>query len=726
MKDSTKEFLKEYEARIERELRAEVTGSLSDYSAEYRTFRREALAPLSGYERACKSIGRIIKLKLAKKDEERVRKAIEWAHLDIAPEEAAGLAIFILLVCIFISALALLASYLITNTLSNDMLLIFLLMLFVSFFLFYYLNSLPERIAQKWRLKASSQMVPCILYIVVYMRHTSNLERAIHFASQHLQPPLSLDLKKIFWDVETAKFSTIKDSLDAYLEKWREHNLEFIEAFHLIESSLYEPSEERRIKILEKSLEVILDGVYEKMLHYTHDVKSPITNIYMLGIVLPTLGLSLLPLASALMQGAIRWYHVALIFNIIVPFLVFYLTSNVLSNRPGGFGETELLERNPEYKYYKSNEPYFIAALITFPLLLLGFLPFLLHYGLAEAIGINADYSFQSIGIEFLGNQSIFDFKQDPATKTTVGPFGPLALLLSLFVPLSIALFFAIAYRLKTQRLVATRNETKKLEKEFASSIFQLGNRLADGIPAEMAFGRVASATKGTPTSGFFSLVNTNIQQAGMSVESAIFNKSRGAINYYPSELLKTSMRILIESIKKGLSVAARALTAISDYVKNIHKVNERLKDLLADVTSGMKSNMSFLAPILAAIVVGLASMITMILGRLDALISSGQLTGQEEVMGGATVGVISDMFKIVNIIPPYWLQIIVGVYIIEIIFILTTTLVTIESGEDRLGEKAEKSKMLITGITLYTIAAFLSIVALAALAVIAISGIVV
>jgi hypothetical protein len=60
------------------------------------------------------------------------------------------------------------------------------------------MSSVPSRLANKWRLKASSQMVPAILYVVVYMRHTSNLEKAIAFASEHLSYPLSLDFKKYF------------------------------------------------------------------------------------------------------------------------------------------------------------------------------------------------------------------------------------------------------------------------------------------------------------------------------------------------------------------------------------------------------------------------------------------------------------------------------------------------------------------------------------------------
>ena len=717
-KEEIRDILKSFEAKIERELQEEAP---SDYSVEYRKFREETLASLSSYERACKNFGRVLKLKLTEKDESKIQKALETAHLEVDAGEAAGLAVFAMIAGIFISILISVAIYFLTNTIPY---LIFMLLFFVSIFVFYYLNTMPARLEQKWRLKASSQMVPCILYMVVYMRHTSNIERAIRFASQHLQPPLSLDLKKIFWNVETAKFATIKDALDHYLETWREYSIEFVESIHLIESSLYEPLESRRISILEKALDVVLEGVYEKMLHYTHDVQSPITNIYMLGIVLPTLGLSLLPLASTLLQGAIQWYHVAILFNVIVPFFVFYMTTQLLSKRPGGFGETELLERNPEYASYKDKSHYFSAAMIALPFLLVGILPLLFNFGLADALGIQSDYTFDELGFSFLGNQTMFDFKQDE-TGATVGPFGPVALLLSLFIPLAIALFFAIAYKLKTQKLIDTRKETKRFEKEFSSSIFQLGNRLADGIPAEMAFGRVANSLKGTPTAGFFNMVNMNIQQAGMGVEQAIFDRNRGAINYYPSDLIKTSMQILTESVKKGLQVAAKALMAISDYVKNIHKVNERLRDLLAEITSGMKSNMTFLAPLLAAIVVGLASMITMILGKLQMMIGTGELTGTE-VLGGMGIGTITQMFNVVKMIPPYWLQVIVGVYIIEIIFILTQTLVTIESGEDRLSEKSEISKMLMTGMTLYIIAAFVAIVALAALAAVAVSGIVV
>jgi hypothetical protein len=147
----------------------------------------------------------------------------------------------------------------------------------------------------------------------------------------------------------------------------------------------------------------------------------------------------------------------------------------------------------------------------------------------------------------------------------------------------------------------------------------------------------VLESTRGTSTEGFFRLINQNIQQLGMSVEQAVFNAKRGAIIFYPSHLIEISMKILIESSKKGLQVAARSLMAISDYVKNIKKIDDRLSDLLADILSDMKSNMTFLAPLLSGIIVGLSGMIVSILVGLSGLMGSTDLTGATALSGLST-----------------------------------------------------------------------------------------
>ncbi len=708
------EIFKKYEGRIEQDL-SDV--DVSDASRDYLEFKKEMMPSLSKYEKYCQVLGNAIKLKLTEKDEKRISHQLNIAHLDLTPSQTVTFAFIATLAIFFIGVFLTLGVY----YLSGGFPWLFLfLVLIACLFAFYYFYSLPFRLAHKWRLKASSQMVPAILYVVVYMRHTSNLERAIAFAAKHLEPPLSLDFKKVFWDVETGNHTTIKESLDAYLETWRDYSVEFIESFHLIESSLYEPSESRRILILEKALEVILDGVYEKMLKYSHSVRSPLTNIYMLGIVLPTLGLAILPLASALLSGLVKWYHVFLLFNVLIPFFVFYLTNEIMLKRPGGYGETNILENNPDYEKYKSKKPYLIAFAICLPFILLGLLPLIFQFtGFPELVGLQKDYTFGQLGISFLSETKLFDFQS--LDGGTVGPFGPLALVLSLLIPFGIALFFYISFKLRTKELIKAREASKELEREFTGSLFQLGNRLGDGMPAELAFGRVAESSRGLKTEDFFKIVNWNIQQQGMSLEDALFDRRRGAIIYYPSQLISTSMRILVESVKKGLGVAARSLMSISEYVKNIHKINERLRDLLAEVSSDMKSNATFLAPLLAGVVVGLTGMITLILTKLQLLY---QLQGEMAVSGVANLSSIITLFDVKQMIPPYYLQIAIGLYIIQIIFILTNTLVTVDSGEDRLKSTNEVGKNLSRGGLLYLIIALVSIIGLSLLAAITLGGV--
>ncbi|MGV8142432.1 MAG: hypothetical protein ACP5NS_02235 [Candidatus Pacearchaeota archaeon] len=711
---TTDEILKKYSGKIEAKLNDSPS---EDYSKEYTQFKQDMLPEISSYKRWADSLGNIIRIKVSEKERAKIQRSLDIAHLDIDASQSASLAVVSMLLVLFVTLGATLSISLLGS--SFPLMLTFLGFI-LSIFVYYYVYSMPKRLANIWRLKASAQMIPAVLYVVIYMKHTSNLERAIQFASMHLEAPLALDFRKVFYDVEIGKYQSIKQSLDSYLETWKDYAPEFIESFHLIESSLFEPSEAQRVRTLEKALQVILDGVYDKMLSYTREIRTPLTNIYMLGIILPTLALALLPLAAVVIGGGLKWYHIFVLFNLIIPIGVYFMTSEVLLKRPGGYGETSILEKNPLYPEYISRKPWVIAGLIAIPLFIIGLLPFLFQVDLiTNLLNLKSDYTFEELGIPFFQDQNFFDFKS--VGGNTIGPFGIGGMLLSLFIPMSFAVYLSVAYKLKTQNIIKSREETKELEHEFTNTLFQLGNRLGDGVPAEIVFAKVAESTQGQKTQSFFALVNQNIQQLGMPIEQAVFNNSRGAIIYFPSAVISTSMRILIESVKKGLQIAARAMMSISDYIKNIQKINDRLKDLLAEVVSDMRSNMTFLAPLLAGIIVGLTSMIAIILNKLKGL--SDLTGGGAEVAGIGSIGNIVNLFDVASIVPPYFVQVSIGIYLIEIVIILTGTLVTVDSGKDTLQEKYELSKYLKRSLTLYLITTLIGTLALTGLAAVALSG---
>ena len=697
-------LLNKYKKRLGKELnlKAEKQAGSPVFSREYQQFKKEYIPKkLSYYEKACNLSEKILKLAPDKKKAPAMQKAIDTVHLEITPT---GVMSFAVLAPILVILLGSLISFFIFQALFFVM-----FFLIVGLILIYPLMNMPYYLANSWRMKASNQMVLCIFYVVTFMRHTSNLELALQFAAEHLNPPLSLDLKKVLWDVETQKYESVKESLDMYLETWRDYNKEFIEAFHLIESSLYEPSESRRLNLLDKSLDVILSETYEKMLHYAHNLKSPITMLHMLGIILPILGLVILPLIVNFL-GGVKWYHIAALYNVALPVGVYFLGKSILSKRPTGYGDTDIAEENPKLKKYKNVlirvagleiaiNPVMISIIVAIFFLLLGLSPLLMNLFNVPDFGFGDVNDATPCGF----NHCFLDYRTtelEDGTTQIAGPFGIGAGVFSIFIIFGISLSIGLYYSLRSKNVIKIREKTKKLEDEFASALFQLGNRLGDGLPAELAFGKVAQVMRDSVSGNFFEVVSSNIRRLGMSVQEAIFNSRSGAIVFFPSKMIESSMKVLIQSIKKGPKVAAQALTNIARYIKEIHKVNERLKDLMADVISSMKSQISFLTPAIAGIVVGITSMVTTILGNL-----SRQL-GTLAAGGEGTPNQLNLLGMFGEGIPTYYFQIIVGLYVVQIAYILTIIANGIENGSDKLAERYALGKNLTKSILLYGIIA--------------------
>ncbi len=692
---STEDILKKYQKKLEGTVSFEdAVPDNTAFSREYEIFREEALGNIdTRYEKLARAAGQLITIKPKEEEEQKLQEAIERTHLHLQPSDATSLAALVGLGIILIALI-----YIgITFFLGEIKLLLPLTLMILGAFSIKPLGKYPIYVANKWRLRASNQMVLCILYIVMYMRHTSNLEHAIKFAAQHVGNLLALDLRKIFWDVEADKYPTIKESIDAYLETWRPYNLEFVEAFHLIEGSLSEGYEPRRIDLLEKALTVMLDGTYERMLHFAHDLKSPITILYMLGIILPILGLVIFPLISALLGGVVKWYHLGILYVILLPVGIFLWGYNMLSKRTTGYGETE-----GNYGEEQSGLKIFVGIFIAI-FVIIGLLPVILHV-------VTPGYDPLIFGDSLLGGK-LLDYKC--SGETCAGPFGTGALLLSLLITLGLGLGLGMYYKILTKETILLRNKIKDLEKEFIGSLFQLGNRVADGIPVEVAFARVAQDLHGTPSGEFFAAASYNLRERGMSLNDALFDENQGVVKYFPSALVETSMRILVEASHKGPDIVARSMISISTYVDKIHSVNERLKDLLADITSSMKSQVTFLTPLIAGIVVGVASMMVAIINKLSEQFAQASA---QNVDIGNLAGLVS-ILKIENAIPSYQFQLVVGLFVLEIVFILTYLSNTIENGIDPLTEKNQLGKNLIFAMTLYFVISIIGILVFSLLA---------
>jgi hypothetical protein len=709
------DFKERYQQKIEQELNDESSTTTEDYHS----FKQSMQPPsLSFYEKACNWCENLIEVEPGQDKLPEIQEALRIGHLNITPTATMSFAV--------VTTLATMAAFLLTGLLLNSTFVMLFGLVFGGIMLIP-LTKLPFIIANTWKMKASNQMVLCVFYVVTFLRHTSNLELAINFAAKHLGPPLSIDLRKVLWDVENGRYDTIGESLDDYLETWRDDNPEFIESMHLVESSLHESSEGRREDALDKALDVILDETYEKMLHFTHDLKGPINMLHMLGIILPILGLIILPMLTSFIPET-RWYHIGLVYNILLPLVVYYLAKQILSTRPTGYGGVDVsgieleeddngeVEIDVGRSETKPTFTPFVTGLTIFGILTtFALIPFFL--GLVNPtfdIHLTQDLQLtRFIDDDTIPIASFLDY-QDQTPDSPGGPYrGPYGLgstLLSIFFPLGLGLGLGTYYKMKSEQYIDLREKTKELEEEFSSALFQLGNRLGDGLPAEIAFSKVADVMQDTRSGDFFRKVNNNIARMGMNVRSAIFDSDVGAIKDFPSTIIESSMNVFIQSIKKGPMVASKALLGVAEYIKSMHRVDERLKDLLADILSSMQTQAKVLTPAISGVVVGITSLISQLLKalsqNLDQLNTGGGTGGVAGGAGGVAGGGGMLTFLQGGGVPNYYFQGVVGLYVIQITIILSLMINGIKNGKDDTYRMYLLGQNLTLSTAIYTVLA--------------------
>ena len=716
------ELSKKFEQRLNQELynsdstdnnpmKAEDMISLNNnmiHSKDYLEFKKEFYPKeLTLYEKLCKQAAKFMKVTPKPKVAEQMQKDIDDCHLNITPGEAMSLAyvgpVVIYFVLAFISVFF--------GLLINDVNAIVFLVgafLMVAMYLVIVFSKIPNYLANMWRLKASNNIIQSVFYVVTYLRHTPNLERAMDFASEHLPPPLSLDFKKILWDVESGQYSTIKQSIDAYLTKWESRDPSYVDAFEIIISSLNEGDESKRRSLLDKALSTVLDGSYEEMIAFTRNLKQPITMIHMFGVVLPMLATVLMPMVVSFSPN-IRWYHLGFFYDILLPMIIYFLSKNALVKRPAATTVTSqdiaFQQNKKSFTLYgfKINMPLAtFSVLVAISFIFLSLMPVTVF----KAMYPN-DLKLISIGQL---NINLLDYKQTNSRQYPIrGPYSLVASLFGLLLPFGIGIAVGIYHLVSSQDIMKVREKTIKLENEFATTLFQLSNRLSDGLPAEIAFQKVAaSLNQSTLTYDFFNIVTQNLSQRGLGLQEALFDAKYGAISKYPSPLIKSSMKILALSAEKGPKIASESVYNVALYMKEIKEVNRKVNDLFESTLSSMRSIVAFMAPVLMGIILGLAVLISTVIVTLHDYMN--HLTS-----GGGGLGSSRSLAGIGSIlgygVPSYYFNIIIGLYVVAVVYILSQVISVIQNGPDEIVESFTVGKNLVkTSLSFTMISSILSV----------------
>lgn len=628
------------------------------YSQAYKIFKQEQIG--RGhilYEKLCNSAEKILKATPTQADIDKVALPIRLAHLAITPASVYSLAYLVtIIVAVVFTVLTVILAF-------NYLILIIGLIAAVSMLV--YFPTIPKSILTNWRARASDQLVLAVLYAVIYMEHTPNLERAVRFVAEHTSPPLSIDFMKILWDVETKKYSSIVEALSDYAETWRGWDDDFIDSIELLESSLYEADPNRRQDILDKSVSVIIDGTQDHMLGFAHNLQSPMESLHMLGVVLPVMGLVMLPMISAFMGQSVKWYYLVAMYDILLPITIYAISKSVLATRPAGSDTTDV---------YK-----FVQQKYMRPSIKIGDKEIQLS---PRVLGVLVFIMISLPGIFYLTNMFL-KLTGDALRKAI---FSNLALFSSIDIIAAIGISFGIYYWWSVQHLMKIKKSIESMENQFSSSAFTLGERLEEKTPVELVFSKMAQTEKGD-IAKFYQIIDYNIRELGTSLGDAITNEKYGALASFPSAAIKSAMAVLIEGAKKSPAIVGKSMLTISTYSQAVHKVTERMKDLLADTVSSMSSQVKIFIPVISGIVIGLAALTTNILLNLGEQLQAVSTVGGPE-QSAAVGGGLLDIFQIQYMMPSTTFQVIVGVYVIELIWLLSFMLAGVIYGHDEIERK--------------------------------------
>jgi hypothetical protein len=188
-----------------------------------------------------------------------------------------------------------------------------------------------------------------------------------------------------------------------------------------------------------------------------------------------------------------------------------------------------------------------------------------------------------------------------------------------------------------------------------------------------------------------------------MTFEDSIFDKENGAINEFPSKMIQTVMKTIVESSQKGNRMASIAMTTISEYLQNIHETQEKLRDLLQETTTTIQLLAYMLAPVVSGVAVGMSQTIITAMFNLGQSFSDvqGDIGGEGGTEGMAGAGILGNLETVIS---PEVLQLVVGIYLIQLLHILGTFYMKIQHGNNKSYKNMFIGKVLITGMTIFTI----------------------
>ena len=453
--------------------------------------------------------------------------------------------------------------------------------------------------------RVMGQMVDAVSYMAMSMRLSPTLHRAILFAARNVGEPLASRLRQVIVDVELRKFDSFEDAFIDLARNYDPGNEEFQQALRSLRTAELQSTTERLERSLERATSTAFEGARRRVREFADGLHRSVFILFSLGVVLPLLVGSMLPLMSVSGLEATPWIAV-LLMNILFPLLFYLSAKHILGRRP-------LIRRPSRIKLERDGRAKraAVALIVGSGLVALG-----IFCGHVASDGSEArstlDAAFADGSLVSMDPAERADLEaraSDSSTSSLKGAAAALGHLPVLWgIAAAVALYYLPALRLPRQR----REEVRAVEDGLPDALFQIGSRIADGMPLEPAMRRTADGFKDEPVALLLRKALAHMTLKRTSATEALFGR-QGALSGFPSDNVSASLKTVVEMVRKDVSGAGRAIVAVSDHLRDLRRVDSEIGSQLRPVTDMMQSTATLFAPV----ILGITSALYLVVARL-------------------------------------------------------------------------------------------------------------
>jgi hypothetical protein len=621
--------------------------------------------------------------------DEEYQEAINFSGLQVTKEAVLALAYTVFLISflvLFSVDLCIILLYYLMNAPFDLLTILFMILatLFIPFLLMQLVVSYPKTMVTYAQIHSLGDIPEVLSYLVMSLKLTPNLEQSLSFTAKESSNALVWDLRKLIWDMQIRVYYGVNDAISVFASKWGTYSEAFKRSLHLIRSSVDEPDEAQRMMTLNKALDVGLEGTRDMMRAFADQLHQPTMVIYSIGIMIPLSIIAMLP-AAGLIGLHITIFQVFFMYDLLLPLVLFLYMRKILLHRPATFSPPRIAKSHP--------------VLVN------------LNKKKIAGVSIIISLLISSPGLIFIAS-TIFPNLSKLSLVRLITSFNELVPM-SLFLLWGLVIgFFVYAYFSFTL-VHGIRKKIKHMEKEFSDALYIIGKRLHEGKSPEESLSYTAETMKGSAISSLFQETVFVLNSRQATIESALFHPEYGSLKNVYSNRISAVMKLFVEGIKKSQKAASLSIIRLADHLKALQEVEKHIRETLSTLTATLRSTATLFAPLIAGVTLAITQLISSIVEQMMLTSNSSSLFAMEDtVMPGITTA-----FALENI-EPTWFILVIGIYIIELVILLTRFTNGIEDGDDHVSFMYDLGRVLPISMIVLTISIFLSSMFLDSLAI--------